>query len=569
MIPSFRASFLLKGFTAFILLNFFLVIPSWFSQFIYRDISHILHSKFIFQYFWFSVDLILIVILLGILRNSKYFQIVVRYLILFYILILSYEIYRELMISGMNRSPLLFNDLNLLEDSYYLIVDLFSTIWVYLVFAIITILTLFIKIIPKLFHILGDAITSIESTRHFGIFSLIILIGIISSHQIRLVVHDAAPAQFVTSRMKHDLINSYLMFNNAQNYTQSNLFESAVPGEINNNSGTPNIYVFFVESYGKIIADDQLIRSRYTQMMTRINDSLTREKWSAVTTYSDAPVIGGSSWLSALTFLSGKNIDNQIKYSYFTANYTPDFVTYLHRKGYHSVLLQPPTRERPGLPVNNLYRFDTSVLYDDLEYTGKKYGWGIIPDQYSMQFVQEKYLSQISKPIFFFFTMVSSHVPWDIQQLPPYASEPHSSEALLSLYQNDQDSEVSRRDKTNSNPDSYGFIENYLHFISYDLHVIEQFILNDISPESVILILGDHQPPILRQDNPNSQTPVHVISQNQALLNTFKQYDFVPGMSMEPDKESPVSHEDLFHIIFEALEKPVKEVTQQNKQSKR
>jgi hypothetical protein len=109
------------------------------------------------------------------------------------------------MISGMNRPPLLFNDLNLLADSFYLIVDLFSTIWVYLIFAIITILTIFIKIIPKLFHMLGNAITSIETTRHFSIFSLIILAGIISSHQMRLVVHDAAPAQFVTSRMKHDV----------------------------------------------------------------------------------------------------------------------------------------------------------------------------------------------------------------------------------------------------------------------------------------------------------------------------------------------------------------------------
>ncbi|MBD3275742.1 MAG: hypothetical protein GF372_10540 [Candidatus Marinimicrobia bacterium] len=455
----------------------------------------------------------------------------------------------------MNRPPLLFNDLNLLDDSFYLVMDLFSSIWFYLIPAIILILTLFIKIIPRLFQTLSDAIVKIESTRRVGILSMVLLMGIIASHQIRLVVHDAAPAQFVASRMKHDLIDSYLMFNNAQNYTQSNIFESAVPGEITKNSSTPNIYVFFVESYGKILAEDQRMRSRYDQLMAQLNDSLLRNEWSAVTNYSRAPVIGGSSWLSALTFLSGKNIDNQIKYGYFTANYTPDFVTYLHRKGYHSVLLQPPTRERPGLPVNNLYKFDTSVVYDDLQYTGKKYGWGIIPDQYSIRFVQERYLSKISEPIFLFFTMVSSHVPWDIHQLPPYANEPHSSEDLLSLYQNDQDSEVSHRDKTDSNPDSYGFIENYLHFVSYDLQVIEQFILNDISPESVILIIGDHQPPILKQQNPNSQTPVHVISQNQVLLDTFKQYNFVPGMFMESDKENPVSHEDLFHIMFEALEK--------------
>ena len=559
MTSSSRTTVILKGFSAFILLNMLFVIPSWFSQFIYHDISHILHTEYFFQYFWVSADLILIVIALGFLRNSKNFQIVIRSSILVYIILLSYEIYRELMLSGMNRPPLLFNDLNLLEDSFYLVVDLFSTIWVYLILSIILTLALFIKIIPNLFQMLGNAISEVESTQRFGIFSLILLGGIISSHQIRLVVHDASPTQFIASRMKHDLSDSYQMFKNVENYTQSNLFESALAGKLSDNLYTPNIYIFSVESYGKIIADNQLIRSRYTQMMTRINDSLLQNEWSAVTNYSKAPVIGGSSWLSALTFLSGKNIDNQIKYGYFTANYTPDFVTYFRRKGYHSVLLQPPTRERPGLPVNNLYKFDTSILYDDLEYTGKQYGWGIIPDQYSIRFAQERYLSKISEPIFFFFTMVSSHVPWDIFQLPPYSTHPISSEALLKLYDNDYNSEFSHPNKVkiDSNSDSYGFIENYLHFISYDLKVIEQFILNDIHPESVILILGDHQPPILKQENSNFQTPVHVISQNQQILDTFERYNFVPGMSKESDIENPVSHEDLFHITFEALENTV------------
>jgi len=463
------------------------------------------------------------------------------------------------MISGMNRPPLLFNDLNLLVDSFYLVVDLFSSIWVYLIFAIIVIVALFIKIIPMLFQMLGNGISKVESTQRFGLFSLILLAGVISSHQIRLIVHDAAPAQFVASRMKQDLFDSYQMFRNVDDYHQSNFFESALPGKLNDNFYTPNFYIFFVESYGKIIADNAFLRPQYTHMMEAINDSLSKNNWSVVTNYSQAPVIGGSSWLSALTLLSGKKIDNQIKYGYFTANYTPDFVTYLHRKGYHSVLLQPPTRERPGLPVNNLYKFNTSILYDDLEYTGKKYGWGIIPDQYSLRFVQESYLSKISEPIFLFFTMVSSHVPWDILQLPPYSKHPISSEALLKLYNNNQTGKFSSpsKSKTKASPDSYSIIEDYLNFITYDLHVIQQFILNDISPESVIMILGDHQPPILRQDDLNYQTPVHIISKNPEILDTFKRYNFVPGMVKKSDKENPVSHEDLFHIAFEALEKPV------------
>lgn len=555
-----RTSVILNGFYAFLLLNVLLIIPSWFTQFIYHDFSHILHTEFeyIFQYFWVSADLILIMIILGFLRKIKSYQTFVRLFIFVYIILLSYEIYRELMISGMNRQPLLYNDLHLLEDSFYLIVDLFSSIWLYLILGIIIILALFTKIIPYLFHMLADGILAFPSKQQVGVFSFILLTGIISSHQIRLVVHDAAPTQFIASRMKQDLSDSYQMLKEVKTYHRSNFFESTVPDAMITETSTPGIYIFLVESYGKIAAENDLLRPQYNQVMFQMNDSLSKNNWSAVTNYSQAPVIGGSSWLSALTLLSGKKIDNQIKYGYFTANYTPDFVTYLHRKGYHSILLQPPTRERPGLPVNNLYRFNTSILYDDLGYTGKKYGWGIIPDQYSLRFVQENYFSKISKPIFFLFTMVSSHVPWNIYQLPAYSEQPLSAESLLKFYHDNQNSVFSHstKSKTDAISEDSSNIENYLNFISYDLQVIEQFVLHDISAESVIIILGDHQPPILRQDNPNYQTPVHIISQNQEILDTFQKYDFVPGLVKNSDIENHVSHEDLFHIVFEALENP-------------
>jgi len=240
----------------------------------------------------------------------------------------------------------------------------------------------------------------------------------------------------------------------------------------------------------------------------------------------------------------------------------------MKNQGYYTIGLYPPMRERPGFSFEyheKYYDFDRWIYYNDLDYQGNHYGWGMIPDQYSLNYTHDKFLSQINSPFFLFFPTVTSHAPW--YDLPE----------LISDWRKYQDNHISSKDRRihasvdNIRPRNrngitrhlkkyLGFtdlfqLDDYLAHMFYQLSFIIEYIVNRSPQNSIFILVGDHQPPIITKEKDGFQTPIHIISRDPSFLNTFESVGFVPGFTKTTTDEHGIKHEAIYSLLTRNLVK--------------
>jgi hypothetical protein len=322
----------------------------------------------------------------------------------------------------------------------------------------------------------------------------------------------------------------------------------------------PSVYLFAVESYGSVLERHPDLRGPYRHLMRRTDSTLQAAGWHAATARLEAPVRGGRSWLAIASLFTGVRVDRQLLFNRFKQNAgdVPHLVRFLNRQGYRTVALQPFTFARPGLPVRNLYNFDVTLYRRDLDYRGPAYGLADAPDQYSLHFAHHTELTASEKPFFLFFETVSSHALWNYG-LPPVLSDWrqfNEAEGLAAA----QKRALARRGSapTEFLPDSitapriYGqpTPQRYLQHVAYDLRVIRDYLVETAPPGSLVLLLGDHQPPLL--DTASDATPLHVLSTDSMLVNRVRRRGFTDGLV--PTGASPtLRQEGLYSFLVRLL----------------
>jgi len=294
-------------------------------------------------------------------------------------------------------------------------------------------------------------------------------------------------------------------------------------------------------------------------MMQRVEDSLRADGWHMATTVSDAPVRGGRSWLAIASVMLGTRVDHQVLYERFRddPNRTPNLVRFLRKQGYRTGTLQPYTVERPGLPVTNHYGFDVELYRDDLEYTGPDYGWGIVPmpDQYSVGFAHERFVAPSRKPTFLFVETVFSHTLWNYGLPPvlpdwrrfntvagPARKQKLAEEALPTTLLPDS---VTNRPVTDQAANL-----RFLRHIAYEVDVAQTMLRDHAPRNSLVILMGDHQPPLLPTET--FGVPIHVLSTDPDLVAPFRRQGFTEGLLLPPE---PVrwKHEGLFSLLVRSL----------------
>jgi hypothetical protein len=89
---------------------------------------------------------------------------------------------------------------------------------------------------------------------------------------------------------------------------------------------------------------------------------------------------------------------------------------------------------------------------------------------------------------------------------------------------------------------------NYLQAIDNTFNSLEEFITSLEKENSVIVLIGDHQPPAVSRREDGYGTMVHIISQDADLLASFHDYGFVDGLVME-DLAPTIRHEGLYSLF--------------------
>jgi hypothetical protein len=322
----------------------------------------------------------------------------------------------------------------------------------------------------------------------------------------------------------------------------------------------PSVYLLAVESYGTVLERHPALHGPYRRVLRRTEAALRADGWQMASARLDAPVRGGRSWLAIASLLTGVRVDRQLVFNRFQddPDGVPHLVRFLDRQGYRTVALQPFTFARPGLPVRNLYDFDVTLYRDDLGYEGPSYGLADAPDQYSLEFAHHTQLAPSPEPFFLFFESVSSHALWNYG-LPPYLSDWRAFNAVSGSPAR-QKAELRRRGTapTAFLPDSITAPRiydqsapvRYLRHVTYDLRVVRDYLLDRAPAGSLVLLLGDHQPPVL--DTTTDAVPLHVLSTDAGLVDRVRRQGFTDGLTLD-DRTPTLRQEGLYSFLVRLL----------------
>lgn len=343
----------------------------------------------------------------------------------------------------------------------------------------------------------------------------------------------------------------------------------------------PDVHLFLVESYGRILFSHPDIAERWRGILAHHQQRLQDAGWHVVSGFSRAPVSGGGSWMAEATVLTGIRVRYEAVFRHLVDDIqnTPNLVRFLDSQGYQTVLLAPKDRARPGLPLENRYDYDTTVFALDLKYEGPPIGWGIIPDQYSLGFAHEYVFSRSTEPLFTNFHMVSSHAPWSV--VPSIVEDWRAlGGGGLEDAEEFEGSEGESASAREPGPGKFRFKElsdrlrhfkrfrapryaymgdvdglkltSFAQAIDYDLEILVQY-LEQLDGDKLVIIMGDHQPPLVSEADDTYDVPVHVLARDPALLEEFSAAGFSEGMDLNDGRFTTILHEALFSMVVRGL----------------
>jgi hypothetical protein len=250
--------------------------------------------------------------------------------------------------------------------------------------------------------------------------------------------------------------------------------------------------------------------------------------------------------MSYTSALFGLLVDQQSEYVALKEKYSvleyPNIGRYFSSQEYDYVWVVPINRRLPEkreVIDQRFYGADRWITFDTLNYEGPLFGWGpSAPDQFTFGFIQE-FVSQPEQPTFLVYLTQNSHYPWT--PLPPLLDDWRELENL-----DMQDGVLNEAQKKGL---SFGESrQNYLQAIDNTLDSLEDFITSLEEENSVIVLIGDHQPPTVSRHDDGYGTMVHIISQDVDLLASFHEYGFVNGLVLE-NLEPTIRHEGLYSLF--------------------
>jgi hypothetical protein len=285
-----------------------------------------------------------------------------------------------------------------------------------------------------------------------------------------------------------------------------------------------DLVVIFVESYGISAWGQNAYRSVIEPVASNGQEALRARGLEIMTTRLRSPIRGGQSWLAHASLLSGQRIDNDLAYREVLAS-KQDFLSDDLAATGHATLVLAPAIVRPW-PEGQALGFEQRYPAAALGYRGPAAGWVGIPDQFTLHRFSQIRASHPG-PAFSLLLLISSHAPWLpgppliedwslLDQDPPWPDwTPPPSDRLVYL----RDSERLRA--------------RYPESLAYSLAAVFAWAAQNLPPDAVLLVLGDHQPATLITGNETSaDVPVHLIGTDAASFSAAKsELGFIPGFA--------------------------------------
>lgn len=308
----------------------------------------------------------------------------------------------------------------------------------------------------------------------------------------------------------------------------------------------PNIYLIFIESYGSVLYKRRDFNTQYEILQRKLEKKLQDNQWFIASNRSEAPTWGGASWVSYTSALVGARLETHAEFLALLSQYDdkpyPHLINYLNSQGYYNVRLSSISRElddEQWSAYKKFYGFDDWLRFSDMDYEGPLYGWGpATPDQYTLHFAHDYINQATDDPYLFFFISQNSHYPWF--PLPEVATDWRSiadlPDAPPAPVQRVRHEELRQR---------------YMDSIAYELNAYVDFILTEGDEDDIFVLIGDHQPARVASRRDGWDTPLHIISKDNAFIESFHTLDFQQGLMTRGVE--PALHHEGFYSLFARL----------------
>ena len=291
-----------------------------------------------------------------------------------------------------------------------------------------------------------------------------------------------------------------------------------------------DVYVLFIESYGRCIFRDPERRSQLEQWSVDWLELLEAHGYSIRTAFAFPSVRGGNSSLAHAEFLSGVRTATRRTFDRLLASDLRSLPLFFREAGYRTISVQPAMPR--AWEAGSFFGFDVDVFQPQLPYEGLDYHWGRMPDQYAMAYLLKEYVEPSQKPLFVQYVSVTSHAPFSM--IPPYVP----------------DWEVAATSAPFEGPPALDFgigwvdyvghprlPDAYMESIRYSLDTAFRF-LGELERDAFVFLLGDHQPPRVgpfQEADASFDVPVHVIAKDARFVDVFEPFGFQRGFFPPPE----------------------------------
>ncbi|MDZ7652519.1 MAG: sulfatase-like hydrolase/transferase [Burkholderiaceae bacterium] len=303
----------------------------------------------------------------------------------------------------------------------------------------------------------------------------------------------------------------------------------------------------FLESYGAMAFDHPRVAPQLAASREHFAQQIAASGRVVASGFVRAATFAGASELSHLSLLSGIDLTDPLRHDLLLTTDRPTLITLFRRAGYQSVGLYPALSW--DWAESRFYGFDLFLDGRDLDYRGPPLGYWKIPDQFTLARVEQLLpRDATARPRFLFFPTITSHLPFG--PVPPYQPD---WQRLLTP--DPFGAEESQR-LLASFVDWIDMLPNYVRMFDYTYRWLGGWLQQPEPRESVILLVGDHQPAAtVSGEGASWEVPVHLITRDPALLERFVALGFKPGL--EPQRPALGGMHDLTALLLQAFTEPL------------
>ena len=241
-----------------------------------------------------------------------------------------------------------------------------------------------------------------------------------------------------------------------------------------------DVLLVFVESYGQMAVQGTSFSPPIDQLVDAGTQQLQADGFSSRSGWLTSSTFGGGSWLAHATLQSGVWVNSPGRYSSLIASKRLTLTSAFRRAGWRTVA-DVPTTHGSWTEGRSFYHYEKIYERGNIVYRGPRFGFSTMPDQFTLQALQKDELAKRNRPpIFSEIDLSSSHEPWT--RIPPLTAWNRLGNG--SIFNR---LPIDRSGLTDSQ-------QGYAKSIQYALHSLYGFVERYGNKNTVLIVLGDHQP---------------------------------------------------------------------------